>query len=555
MNYDAASYPDPKPRATSIDAVRAEFGTLLEGQSMRADTAEHAAPAAVAEADLPALLAQLGELAYAQRRPLLAKAAGVGVTALDRVRDEARKAARGARSQARTEPAPWPVPVNGDSLLDGFVTALRRFIVADAWLLDVVALWIVAAWVLDAFNVFPMLLITAPTRECGKTRLLDVIARLAPNPMPSGSATPAVLYRSTEQRPTILLDEIDRWIEKDDELIAFLNNGWQPNIPFRRCAGDDHHIEEFACWCPKALAMIGMPQFANADALVSRSLVLQMRRKLPGDAVERFRHRRAYHELAELGRMAARWTTDHLEKLRGFEIGENDLASLDGREVDNWEVLAAVAYFAGGAWPQRLRNAIPGLRHEDEDLSIELLRDLRPLIEKQPAISIHTETILSHLVALDDRPWGRIRKGDKPVDGDWLRRRLKRFEIKPEPRAFEIDGRELRGYQLEPLHEAFERYLGPTDPEKVSDVSEVSANEPGGLSSGGNGPDPDTSDTSDTSPDGVGRGYRVAPLAPGPLRDEWLELAGKLESDGLERADAEHLAAERLGLLVADRVQ
>ena len=43
---------------------------------------------------------------------------------------------------------------------------------------------------------------------------------------------------------------------------------------------------------------------------------------------------------------------------------------------------------------------------------------------------------------------------------------------------------------------------------------------------------------------------RIAPLAPGPLRDEFEELAGRHESDGIERSDAEFLAAEQLGLLV-----
>ena len=45
------------------------------------------------------------------------------------------------------------------------------------------------------------------------------------------------------------------------------------------------------------------------------------------------------------------------------------------------------------------------------------------------------------------------------------------------------------------------------------------------------------------------RHWRVAPLAPGPLRDEFEERAGVLEAGGLPRDEAEIEAARELGLL------
>jgi putative DNA primase/helicase len=409
----------------------------------------------------------LSRTEFALQRKQIAKDTGVRASDLDTIYAGFHPK-RGSPESAVVAEESWPEPVPGASLLEGVLQSLERFVVADEGALLAAALWIVAAAAHEAFNVFPMPLITAPTRECGKTRLLDVMARLVPRPMPSGSATPAVLYRSTESRPTILLDELDQWVEKDPELIGFLNNGWQPNIPFRRCNKESHEIEEFPCWCPKALAMIGLPK---NDALVSRCIVIPMRRKLKGETVERFRHRKGYPELGDLRRMAARWAEDHLDTLRAFEV-EGDLEGLDGRELDNWEVIYSVASTAGGEWPARVRKAIRGMRHEDDDLSIELLRDLRELLSTESeGDAAHTEDLLSYLNGLEDRPWATIRKNDKPADGNWLRRRLARFKVKPDKRAIRISGVEKRGYYLTPLREVFKRYLPERDAVEVSQPS------------------------------------------------------------------------------------
>ena len=54
----------------------------------------------------------------------------------------------------------------------------------------------------------------------------------------------------------------------------------------------------------------------------------------------------------------------------------------------------------------------------------------------------------------------------------------------------------------------------------------------------------------DSTVDVSARHWRMAPLAPGPLRDEFEERAGVLEADGLSREEAERLAADQLGLLL-----
>ena len=81
--------------------------------------------------------------------------------------------------------------------------------------------------------------------------------------MPASNVTPAVIFRVVEQyHPTLLIDELDSFIDASDEIRGILNSGHQ-----RRTAMV-YRIEEirgkrepvaFSAWAPKLLALIGRP--------------------------------------------------------------------------------------------------------------------------------------------------------------------------------------------------------------------------------------------------------------------------------------------------------
>jgi len=67
-----------------------------------------------------------------------------------------------------------------------------------------------------------------------------------------------------------------------------------------------------------------------------------------------------------------------------------------------------------------------------------LLGDLRDLFfgvgvfdGRVPISSIYTSTLVPLLVQIEERPWSRVRRGGKPLDGAWLARKLEPFGIKP----------------------------------------------------------------------------------------------------------------------------
>ena len=150
-----------------------------------------------------------------------------------------------------------------------------------------VALWVAFTHVVDAFDVAPYLLITAPEIESGKTKLMEVAAPLCHRPMFSSSMTPAVLFRTIDRdHPTLLLDEADNiWTgRKDDkatELVALLNAGHRRGVPARRMGGSGKTtLQEFDVFGPKAIAG-AFPEVGNIpESLRSRAVHLRMQRKL-----------------------------------------------------------------------------------------------------------------------------------------------------------------------------------------------------------------------------------------------------------------------------------
>ncbi len=503
--------------------------------------------------DLPARLVGLSELEYQQQRTALAKDAGLGVGALDSVRRAARKAARRKASRAAAEP--WPDPVDGESLAAGVEVALRRFVVLAGRDYTLVTLWAVGTHAHAARSVYPLLLARSPQPACGKSTLIDVLERLVARPFVAANASLATLFRSAATGPTQLLDELDRWLERDPEIVSFLCAGWQSGRPFVRCHPETLELQEFPCYGPRALALIGD---LRDEALRSRCIAIEMRRALPGERAERFRASRSYHELTDLQRQAARWALDNAEGVGAYELKENDFPELSGRAADNAEALLAVAEGIGGEWPARCRKALLAVPVEEpQDLGAMLLADLATLLEKldKDSEAIATAQILEHLLALDDRPWLTVRRGAEPLEANGLRRRLAPFGIKP-GRAY-IDGTRQRAYSVAPIREAIARYIppSPAPTDQVSQVSQVShpvvsdaLGAPERVSTG-------HQDTRDTSQEGPGNGGirgRVAPLAEGSeLWNELQERAAVLEREAdLHRADAELWAADELGLLL-----
>jgi hypothetical protein len=332
-----------------------------------------------------------------------------------------------------------------------------------------VTLWAAHCHVVNAFESTPRLVLISPEKQSGKTRTLEVLELVTPNPRHGVNLTAAALFRAVAvEQPTLLFDEADTFFGskamEHEELRGLVNAGHRKGAMAYRCVGDPKNMEvrAFPAYCAVALAAIGdLP-----DTIIDRAVVIKMRRRAPNEQVQPFRQRVASKEGAPLRDRLAAWAGQAADILADAwpAIPEG----LADRAADVWEPLLAIADLAGGDWPIRAREAALKLNDDrmsaDISLGLRLLSDLRQLIVVELNTDrLFTDTILEHLNRLDESPWGNLR--GKPLDARGLARRLKRYDVTP--KQIRIDDKTSKGYTLENddgtpgLADAFARYLPP----------------------------------------------------------------------------------------------
>lgn len=346
---------------------------------------------------------------------------------------------------------------DGAQLLGELHAALTRYVVLpSAEAADAIVLWIAATHGAPAWNCAPRLDVTSPVKRCGKSRLLDIIEGTSHDPLLTVNISPAALVRSiSADPPTLLLDEADTVFgpkagDSHEDLRGILNAGHSRNRPYIRwdmLARKPEHCPTFAL---AALAGIG----ALPDTITDRAIVVKMRRRAPGEVVDRYRDRRDGAPLKELGVRLGAWVRAHLAELRD---AEPDMP-VEDRAADTWEPLIAVADLADGDWPARARKAAIALTDEDgtdTTLGARLLADLHDVFGTADAM--HGDTILSALHKIDEAPWGDYY--GKPLNARDMAKLLKPYEVRSVD--VKIDGVNRKGYRREHLHDSWRRYLPP----------------------------------------------------------------------------------------------
>ncbi|KOG31616.1 DUF3631 domain-containing protein [Streptomyces resistomycificus] len=361
--------------------------------------------------------------------------------------------------------------IDGAALLDEVEAFHRRFNVfpTDAAFVAV-ALWDAHAHLLDCFDSTPRIAFLSPEPGSGKTRALEIVETLVPQPMTAVNASAAALFRSVSGangKPTILFDEIDTVFGPkagdNEELRGFLNAGHRRTGVTYRCIGDggNQTVQAFPSYCAVAVAGLG----SLPDTILTRSVIIRMRRRARNETVEPFRARIHEAEGHKLRDRLAEWA----EQAREFVMGAwPDMPDgVADRPADVWEPLLAVADAAGGHWPERAREAcltlVKASRANDKgSIGVRLLTDLRDHvmvgIDRLPTVAI-----LDRLNALDDAPWADLH--GKPLDNRRLSKMLAEYMTADnEPiasRNIKAAGSVLKGYYATDLWDAWARYCPP----------------------------------------------------------------------------------------------
>lgn len=393
----------------------------------------------------------------------------------------------------------WPEAVSGPALLDDLERLLGRFVVLPKWAAETMALWILHTYAFPLRDVSTYLGIESPEKRCGKTTLLTVLSELVNRPVVAANISSSALFRVIEEtRPTLLIDEADTLLQGNDELRGILNSGYtrktayvvrvanqlthfslrgpaggalparqkeEVDVLARRTDGTDREealadaeagtvsegatrLVRFSCWCPKVMAAIGrLP-----DTLADRCIVVRMQRKTTGEECERLKNL----EAAPLRRQCARFVQDHAAEIGGArpEIP----ASLNDRAGDIWEPLLALADLAGGAWPEKARQAAAGLTGNAQENSPigALLLDIMVMFIREHADRLHSRKLVEGLNRAGDRPWLELRRG-KEINESWLAQQLRPYAVRP--KTMWIGELAAKGYMQEDFGEVFRRYI------------------------------------------------------------------------------------------------
>lgn len=325
-------------------------------------------------------------------------------------------------------------------------------------------LWVAVTWTIEAFDVAPYLLITAPERQSGKTRLLEVLEPIVRKPIFANNISPPALYRVVEkEHPTFLLDELDAIYgsgpksASSEDLRSLIDAGHRRGAKtYRMGGGTKTKLESFDSFCVKALAGIDSGRHIP-DTIVDRSIVIRLQRRAPDEEVVRYRRRDV---LVEAQVLASRLDAT----LQGFTFTEwpEVPATLSDRAQDIWEPLLVIAEAAGGEWPQEAREAAESIYGTpdpaDDSLGVRLLADIRTVMKTD---RITTSELIDALTDLDEAPWADLYSGggkdNKPIKPRKLAELLKAFGIASHS-IRTADGTP-KGFMITDFEGAWRRYL------------------------------------------------------------------------------------------------
>lgn len=351
-----------------------------------------------------------------------------------------------------------------DELFDDVYAFLGRFVSYPGDSEHVAhALWVGHAHLMPAWESTPRIAFLSPEPASGKTRALEATELLVPNPVVAVNVTPAYLFRKVGDAagpPTVLFDEIDTVFgpkaKENEEIRGLLNAGHRRGAVAGRCVlrGKVVETEEIPAYCAVAMAGLG----GLPDTILSRAVVIRMKRRAPSEQVEPFRRRVHEAEGHRLRDALADWAAGVVDGVR--DAWPDIPNGIEDRDADVWEPLLAVADAAGGDWPERARvsavSLVSAAKVGSPSLGIRLLTDIRDCFAPGAEV-ISTSQLLEALCAIEDSPWGDLR--GRPLNSRGLGRRLADYQVSPV--QVRIGDRTMKGYRREAFYDAWARYLPP----------------------------------------------------------------------------------------------
>jgi len=347
-------------------------------------------------------------------------------------------------------------------LLDEVVLTTKKYLIMTEVQHDALALWIAGGHAHKAFDTFPRLSVQAPEKESGKTRVLDVIYNLVPNPLMTADFSVSSMARSIVLDKTMLLDEVDAVFksssDENRDKKAIINAGFRANGTFLRNTGSggmDITPTEFNVYSPIALAGIG----GLPDTIESRSVIIHMKRKKDNDKVTRFFFKQTEKETKLLRKDMELWAVVANQDL-AFARPDMPSEYLSDRAEEMWEPIVAIADMASEDWGKRARTCAVELsaqeEGEEDSTGTKLLRDIKSIFDDLDVPRLFSGELVSKLKEIETSDWNNWHRGNGLNQND-VAKILKGYGIKPSQIRIQADNK--RGYEFQQFVDAFSRYL------------------------------------------------------------------------------------------------
>jgi hypothetical protein len=371
----------------------------------------------------------------------------------------------------------------GVTLLDDICAFLGRFVSYPSEHARIAhTLWIGHTWFMDCWDSTPRIAFLSPEPASGKSRALEVTDPLVPRPVHAVNVTSAYLFRKVSDpdgSPTILHDEIDTVFggkaQEHEDLRGLYNSGHRKGAVAGRCVvrGKVIETQELPSYC--ALALAGLNNLP--DTIMTRAVIIRMRRRAPDELVEPWRLRVIRPEADKLHDRLADWSARSHD--RAYGSWPDMPPSIADRDADVWEALLAVADLAGGHWPQTARvaavAAVADVQQNAPSLGVQLLHDIHTIFANQfipdsPGdVAVVAAELITDLRVIPEAPWqtyGRDRKG---LDDRRLAQLLSKYQIRS--KNIRHMGQVLKGFERWQFEDAWRRYgtgtAAPESPRKV----------------------------------------------------------------------------------------
>jgi hypothetical protein len=202
---------------------------------------------------------------------------------------------------------------------------------------------------LEAFDSTPRLAFLSAFPGSGKSRALEASSALVCRLVSTVNPSANYLYRKAGDvmgPPTVLFDEIDVFFgpkaREHEDIRGFINAGHRKGATYGRCrvVGNSVVTEDSPCYAAVMMAGLGwLP-----DTVLSRSVIIRMRKRLKTEKISEFRVRTSIPEGQKIGEQLAAWARSVFDDAAAARPAMPE--GVEDRQADCWEPLLVVADLA-----------------------------------------------------------------------------------------------------------------------------------------------------------------------------------------------------------------